>query len=417
LKCIINNTMRSTLKIGLTCRATSLLALLGTVGCGESSDSKQASGNDGPVYATMTNVYNDEDRTVYVALTESLDEDIDFDEAYELAGVGNMEAIGGNLLLSSGESPLITKYQVSPPADWQEQGSLSFANFPLEDNANFFYQYLVDEHHMYMPFDGYKRIVWDPTELEILEVKEDSALEPTLDSLTLTAGGNRSGVRYEGAAMQPFFYKDEDWLEFAPSSYIAVYDPDTHEETKVIEAPCPGLAVPSLDEAGNTYFSTWDYSPLKALYGDGPAPCVARITPDHELDEAFTNDFTAWTGGRYSINFRYIRDGWGLADVLYPEELEDVAFSGPFDPTVREQLWETGPWRVWRIDLRNQRAEPFDGIDVAGLGWSNVQVDDRSFLFVPFDEYTRTRVYELDAEGRASTHTDLLGDASWMRVR
>lgn len=240
-------------------------------GCSDDSTGDAVDG-DGPVYATMTNVYSDEDRTVYVALTDTLDLDaIDFDEAYELPGVGNLEAVGGKLLLSSGETPLITKFDVAPPATWLEQGTISFANFPLEDDANFFYQYLVDEHAMYLPFEGYKGIVWDPTELAILDVMEDSALEPELDGLTLTPGGNRSGIRYEGPVMQPFFYKDEDWFEFAPVSKIAVYDPVTHEETKVIEAPCAGLAVPSKDEAGNTYFSTWDYSPIHALYGQGPA--------------------------------------------------------------------------------------------------------------------------------------------------
>lgn len=396
---------------------TGLLALLSGLGCSSKAADTTSGNADGPIYATMTNVYSGDDRTVYVALTDSLDQDIDFDEAYELSGVGNMEAINGHMMLSSGESPTITKFEVAPPAQWNQVGELSFADFPLEDNANFFYQYLVDDHHMYMPFDGYKRIVWDPTELEILEVKEDSVLEPTIDSLLLTVGGNRSGIRYEGASMQAFFYRDEDWFEFTPDSYIAVYDPKTHDETKVIKAPCAGLAVPSQDEEGNTYFSSWDYSPLKALYGDGPAPCVVRVTPDYELDEAFTTDFTEWTGGLYAINFRYIRDGWGLADVLYPDKLENVDFDGPFDPAVREQLWTTGPWRLWKIDVKNQRAEPFEGIDVEGGGWGNVKVDDRTFLFVPYDDYARTRVYELDGQGKPSTHNDLLGDAYWMRVR
>ena len=48
----------------------------------------------------------------------------------------------------------------------------------------------------------------------------------------------------------------------------------------VIEGPCPGLGVPSRDEAGNTYFSAWDYPPFFALYGQGAAPCVARVTPE-----------------------------------------------------------------------------------------------------------------------------------------
>jgi len=55
----------------------------------------------------------------------------------------------------------------------------------------------------------------------------------------------------------------------------------------VIEAPCAGLAVVSQDEDGNTYFSSWDYGPLRALYDMAPGPCTARVTKDYELDEAF----------------------------------------------------------------------------------------------------------------------------------
>jgi hypothetical protein len=66
-----------------------------------------------------------------------------------------------------------------------------------------------------------------------------------------------------------------------------VYDPETHEEASVIDAPCPALEVESRDEAGNAYFSAWTYGPELGMYGDGPAVCVARITPGvYEVEAA-----------------------------------------------------------------------------------------------------------------------------------
>ena len=38
-------------------------------------------------------------------------------------------------------------------------------------------------------------------------------------------------------------------------------------------------------------------------------------------------------------------------------------------------------------------------------------------LSVPYDEGARTKFYELDAAGNASERLDVVGDASWIRVR
>ncbi len=43
-------------------------------------------------------------------------------------------------------------------------------------------------------------------------------------------------------------------------------------------------------------------------------PCNVRLTPDGELDEEWTTDFTDWTDGRYVNNFRYVGDGRAVGD-------------------------------------------------------------------------------------------------------
>lgn len=399
------------------------LSIGALVACGGDGTNRSAQNGapasfEAPLYMLMSNVYLDDDRQVYLTPMPSLEVDsVSLDDGREFSGVANFEAVGGRLLVSSGESPIITEYTISDDFEWTQGETVSFAEFPLEDNANFFYQYIVDEHHMYMPFDGYKRIVWDPTDLAIGVVMDDTTLEPEIDGMPLAAAGNRSGIRYDGAVMMPFFYHDENWFRFAPVSYVAVYDPDTHEERKVIEAPCAGLAVASQDEAGNTYFSSWDYGPLLALYGMAPAPCTARVTPEHELDEAFTTDFTAWTGGRYAMNFQYVRDGWGLANVLNAENLEADFDASEIDPDVQDAIWDDASWSLWRIDLVQGHAEPFDPIDVPSFGWGLQKIDGRSFLSVPYDDGARTKFYELDDEGDVTEQLDVQGDASLLRVR
>jgi hypothetical protein len=393
---------------------------VGLWACGE--DSGAASGGaatyDEPLYMLMSNVYVEDDRSVYLVPMASLDQDeVSLEDGREFSGVANFEAIGGRLLVSSGESPIITEFEISDGFEWEEGATVSFAELPLEDNANFFYQYIVDEHHMYMPFDGYKRMVWDPTDLELGEIMDDSMLEPEIDGMKLEPAGNRSGIRYDGAVMMPFFYHDMDWFEFAPSSFIAVYDPQTHREDKLIETPCPGLAVVSQDEDGNTYFSSWDYSPLRALYELGPAPCAVRVTEERELDDAFTTDFRAWTDDRYAMNFHYVRDGYGFANVLHHEELDYDLDAAEIPEGLFDDIWNDANWRLWKIDLENETAEPFEQIDVPSFGWGIVKIDGRSFMTVPLGEGERTRFYELDEDGDVTLHMEVVGDASMIRVR
>jgi len=391
----------------------------GSAGTGPGGEGGDASGGPGKsiYYLTSTVFGADGDRQVYVGLDDSLD-DFKFStgSAREFAGVASLEAIDRTLYVASGEEPTITRYQITDEFEWIEESSVSFSNYPLSDNANFFYQYRADDHTWYLPFDGNRRILWDPLELKLLGTRDDSSVPLEQEGLMLEAGGNRTGVRYEGSVLQPYFYHDDDWLNFAPASPIAVYDPNTHAETAVLEAPCPGLAVPSVDEEGNVYFSSWDHTPYFALFDAGPPPCVVKVSREREIDVDFTTDLTELTGGRYAMNFRYVRDGWGFADVLHHEELEGD-FTGEPDIDVLDQIFEFTHFHLWRIDLKNGRAERYEDAETGSFGWSTARIDGRSLLFVPQDGGAKTKIYELDVDGGAKQLFEVEGDASLGKVR
>lgn len=376
--------------------------------------------NDGPVYALMTQVYGVDDRTVYVSLSNTLDvESVSLSDAREFPGVANLAAVGGRLLISSGIEPVITEYAIGDDLSWTQGRSVSFVQYPLGDNANFYYQFILDDNTAYLPFDAFKRIIWDPTAMEIRGVMDDTALTPEQGGLLLEAGGNRNSVEYDGAVLQAFFYHDEDWFRFGGESLVALYDPVTHREREVMSLPCPGASIATVDEDGYTYFGPWSFLGTLALYGEGPAPCVARLTPDLTLDAAWTTDLTDLTEGRYINNFRYIGNGKALANVLH-HELIDADFSAPYDADVAAQIGSSGPhWRLWLFDVRQGTAAPVEGIDVdIASGAQFAVLDGRTFVFLPFDDWGKTMVYELDADARATRRFEVLGDVfKWIRVR
>jgi len=371
------------------------------------------------LYAMMVQVIapDGEDRSVYAVLSNTLDiSEVSLSGAREFRGVANFVALGGRLLVSDGEQPRIDSFQITPELAWEQGPSVSFSNYPLAgDGANLFSQWFVDDQTAYLPFEVSKRILWNPTDMTITGVRETSNLELTREAFTLENGGNRASLRYPGAVMQAYFYHDEDWFEFAPTSPIAVYDPVSHEEARIIEAPCPGLAVATRDEAGNTYFSSWDYSPGQALYGLAPAPCVAKVGPDLELDAAWTTDFTDLTDGRYSINFRYVGAGKGLAQVLHQENI-DLDFTAEYDPLVEDEIWGGAHWRPWLLDLEARTGAPLEGIEPESTGYQQITVDGRNFLFVTYA--SGTIAYELGADGGVSKRFRSPGEVfKWIRVR
>jgi hypothetical protein len=375
----------------------------------------------GPVYALHVIAFDpDFNATSYVLLSDTLDlGGVSLSNAREFPGWATIAAVNGEILVASEGDPRVTRYRVGRDLAWQQGETVSFANLGLTD-AGFGRQWFLDGQSAYAELELTQRIVWDPDALVIQGVKEASQL--TLkrdDGFELEPGLNRQPRIRRGPVLRPFYYAEKtDWLEYSPNSQIAVYDPQTHEESAIIDAPCPGLHVESQDELGNTYFSLWDALPKLALYGQGPAPCVARIKPDNTLDEDWRPNLREWTGGRHVLVFRYVRDGKALGNVLHAEEL-GATFTGPYDPAVGDELDAGEHYRVWLFDLQAEAAIPVSGMEATAWGFHASDIDGRSFVFLPHDDYGRTTVYEVDvATATAQERFEMTGWVyDWVRVR
>ena len=138
--------------------------------------------------------------------------------------------------------PTVTEYDITAQHAWVEGRSVSFAGYPLSDNANFYAQFIVDETRVILPYEATKRIVWNPEQMTIEGTLEDSALPEPEPGMLLEAGGNRNGVRYDGAVLQTIFYHDEDWYDYGDRSHVVAYAADTLAEQRVFgESLPPGL--------------------------------------------------------------------------------------------------------------------------------------------------------------------------------
>src|SRR5262245_26485181 len=100
------------------------LAALTLAACGgdDATTTGEAS-MTGPVYALASTVFSATgDRSVYFTTTNSLDvPELSLDGAREYGGVANYAAVNGRLLISSGEAPTITAYDVDDAMSWHER--------------------------------------------------------------------------------------------------------------------------------------------------------------------------------------------------------------------------------------------------------------------------------------------------------
>ncbi len=378
-------------------------------------------GND-PLYAMMIQVYTPDDRVVYVHLTKDLDvSEIDLSQAREFVSVANFAGIDGRILISSGTEPEIAEFGISDDLEWTDGRTVSFAKYPLDDNANFYYQYILNESTAYLPFEATSRVVWDPAGMRITGTLTDTNVPRELQGLKVATGGNRNAVKFEGPVQQPFFYVDKDWTEYGAQSVVAIYDEKTNEEASTVTLPCPALSMASQD-GEYTYYGTWDFQHA-ALFSEGPEPCIARLDGNFHLDEEWTTDLTSATDGRLHNNFRAIGDHRAIANVFHDEIFLDkhpeMSFD-QYDADVVDALGASGPWwKLWLFDLETMTGAPVEGIDVdATSGAQFAVLDGRTFVFLPYQEWGRSKIYEIDGDGQATERGDTAGDVfKWVKIR
>ena len=100
------------------------LAAVLACACACESDDATAMGTPtelGPVYAMMTQVYDTDDRTVYLSLSDTVElSELSLDDAREFGGVANFAVVGGRVLVSNGYEPLITEFEIDSGLQWVE---------------------------------------------------------------------------------------------------------------------------------------------------------------------------------------------------------------------------------------------------------------------------------------------------------
>jgi hypothetical protein len=373
----------------------SLASLVFHVGCSGSSNDGPSGATEtaAPRFAVATAVSDDSGANTYVRVLSEFEDELDLTKAREFPGWSDLGSVGKYLFVSSGEAPTIWRFTVDEEGELAGGGAddtIDFGNYVSD--ANFYNQMLVSETKAYLIGEG-EYVVWNPTTLEITGTIPFPKLADR-DGIPAFFGLDRSAVVRDGKLFHTVSWGDTENLVFLPDSRLVVLDTEKDEVERVLEVPCPDLAVGDRDEAGNMYFSNWVYSPGGTLLMEGPAACAVRVLAgSEEIDPDWTFNY-GQADGHEGATMGYLGRGKWLYSSFTndPESYGDDWFEWLFG----------NHWELRTLDPKTQQTAIVDGTPLNGGGYYTARLDGTMHVLLPGDSYTTTTVYAIDAQGSAT---------------
>jgi hypothetical protein len=263
---------------------------------------------DGPLYAVSHSVYTPDGATSYLTLVDSLGRGPRVDLRKSLEFGGGARAYGpaetDTVYVTSSERGTITEVSYGPDGTPQIGRSVSFENFGVSaTTGGNVHLFVAPKKAYFVSQETLEVVVWDPSAMAITTT---ISLE-LVEHLASPAGGYyfypRPILVGSDLVLVANQYDAEDFDAGAVSIVV-----DTLEDrvvSTVFEARCHGMLQSAVDERGDRYFASSDYSAAQhfLLPERAPGPCMLRMRADEtSFDAGFEGTLTGdletrlWTG-------------------------------------------------------------------------------------------------------------------------
>jgi hypothetical protein len=364
----------------------------GAAGTNSDEGTTEPAPGAGAFYALAVLVFGPENTTTtYVSVFNSLDVNfIDLGQAYEFGGASDIASHGGNLYVSSGESPTITRYTIDADGRLGDELTMSFANLglleaPLRSNT------FISATKAYLLAPTGQHVIWNPSTMEITGVVE----VPDMNRENMVLDGS-SGIIRGNRLYRTFYWEDWATYTFSTEQYVATYDTDADVLLSLEpETRCPNLgAVAVKDESDTVYLSNWFYNVQGTLLKDQAKSCTLRIPSGTDaVDPDWSLTFSDVTGGHEGAQLSYVGGGKAVFAAFHEESMSLGADTEPYAITSNKS------WEAWSIDLETRQATAIAGVDWMVADQTVFTLDGRTFLLAPGEDWETTAAYELLPSG------------------
>lgn len=357
-----------------------------------------------PLYLLFSTIDGPDSRTGYFVTTPSINGDVPVDvrQGLEEAGGGVLFAEPGigTFLLAGGESPTLSRWDVSNSGSLVRGKTLSFAN---QGVTTMFDRWLI----FASPTKAYFRdrtqlqlISFNPTSMEILDSHPLEGVRfEDRDGLIYNYG---TPITRDDAIYFPMSYFDLNNKGVGPTgSTLIRLDPETDELTVTKHPGCTGMTFGFLSpDSGDTYwFADYQTSVGRAYQQlEAPHDCAMRLRAGKtDFDEDSEIDLSAFTDGAPVIG-AVPAGGAKMWMKVFDESA--VSVSLPSSDLDEDNAFDARVWRWHLLDMESEEpAVPVEGADrVGSFGYSFV-VDNRSFTTQKYDEAGEAAIVEFTDQG------------------
>lgn len=405
MKCIFNNTParlgkappRARSAAGLSRSSLTLvLTAMCSTGCSDGRDEAPSRVEAGPAYLVGTRVWSDTTTTSYFHVVPSLDAGtvVDPARAVEVSGAAKLFAVDeiGWFAVGGGEQPTITRYTLGDTGRLEEGDSISLQPYGVDGLWDTLY--VVSETKMYYPDrEGHQLVVINPKEMLVEGVIQ---LPQTERAPYLPVYGYTPLLR-DGKLL--FTVGWFDWTNndaVLGETGLVVLDTQTDTVERFdVDSRCGGVTTGVVLDSGDTYFVTAAIaSAAHRLKRLPSAPCALRVAAGADaFDPEFSVAMRDITGTHVSGE-PIPAGGSELFLRVFDERLATVE-----EGHATYELTGQSAWHWWRWNVETGEAGP---VSTLGPSTSDVlwfDLDGRVFGTETTEDYARTTLIELTADG------------------
>jgi hypothetical protein len=400
-------------------RGAWLIAGACSMACGDDDGSRIPEPRGGALYAVTTQVLAPPSSfTSYIALVGSLTNDGEVALADALELPGRAQAVGperdGVLFVLDGESPQITRYEVTPAGTLSPGAVLSFAAHGVSLAPATMQQFVfaVDSSAYLLDTSTLQLFVWDTASMTITGKVALEGLERAGLSVTF---GTTPFLRDDTLFFVAAYYSDEEQVYDRESRLVAVNVRAPSAPSVVPDRRCAFLAHAVRLGNGDAYFGSDVLTAaaarrLGSTHG-GPA-CALRLPAAAERWDDTVIDFAARVGSTTAGSLVASGDTHALVRVLDESLVPDL------DALTVAEL-RAGPyWRWASLDLTtDEPATPLE-LDPSAAGVLQYPVDGKTYTIRSSAGFSETTVVDIAPDGRVQLGPTIAGTVvSIVRVR
>jgi hypothetical protein len=372
--------------------------------CGDDGGPPMAAGNQpavegaGPLYVLGGTVFGTP-LVSYVVPVRSLAAGTAVDYAAGIPIVGGSALYGperaGHFFVGSGETPTLTRYEISREGVLSQGKSLSLAgqgfSTALVNRSGVVF--LSPTKAYFIHQEDLKAVVWNPTTMEIEGAIE---LPPELQKPGYGVVFDGKAQRQGSDLLLVATWADHTNGRYPAGAVVLTIDTDTNTVVAKRDDPrCSQVFDSMKHPSGDIYYacSTWSAATNRVLGAEFAAPsCLLRIRAgQRHFDPDYYLKIADLTGGQVAGGLIPGRGTEGFIRVL-----DEALF--PIVPTATvAEVTGAQAWRWWRLDLDARTAAPLDGLAPSAAGGTEIAIDGTVYTALSKQDFSETTLIDLAA--------------------